>query len=264
MDDEALEVFKDSIKFGKNVFEVLKERGILKKFRDAVLLRPEHYILIFGASGVGKTSMIKCLSGGDPFVNPERRTINVKEHSFELDDFKFTLIDTPGEPTKKDKRIDAIKNVIAKKGASLGVINVVAYGYHEGPRGKYAPIVKGQVNEEYLADCRKQEMNMIAEWVPVLFGGQMSADWIITVITKADLWWTPKKEEEVKNHYSNVLGKYTKSLGDARKGANGIFPLSSIHQRFYDNVPMSGYYTDQQKNSDYWNLITGIFDSAAT
>ncbi len=83
---------------------------------------------------------------------------------------------------------------------------------------------------------------MLNEWTPFL-GGLDSVGWLITVVTKADLWW--KRRDEVLPHYQT--GPYFRALGEAQSLKPVVLEYCSVFQKFYGQGAMSGDFQDSDR-----------------
>ena len=68
------------------------------------------------------------------------------------------------------------------------------------------------VRPDYLKNRQKEEIRQLREWVNILGAEGGSAKWLITLVTKSDLWWQPKAEHTVLTHYIEL----SLNLGDGR------------------------------------------------
>jgi hypothetical protein len=128
-------------------------------------------------------------------------------------------------------------------GGISGIVNVVSYGYHEYRIGsKNAVDSSGKVSEDFLRTHRETEIAAVQEWTPIL-GGQEAADWLITVVTKADLWWD--RRDEVLEYYRS--GSYYQSLGSAKSLHPIVLEYSSVFQKYFGKAPMSGEFGDEDR-----------------
>jgi hypothetical protein len=123
-----------------------------------------------------------------------------------------------------------------------GIINVVSYGFHEARVGKEHAIADGSVHAEFLEQQQKQEIDALGEWTELL-GDSSVAGWLMTVVTKADLWWN--RRDEVMSHYAQ--GSYAQALGSARGLRPVVIEYCSVFQKFYGEVPMSGEFQDSDR-----------------
>ncbi len=220
------------------VYDFAKEQHLLDRLIDA--FRKKHRVLVLGSAGAGKTNMIKSLTQDALAVSRMTRTRERKERSLRIRDKPFIFIDTPGDVAYKSERIRAIQDALRTK--TQGIINVVSYGYHEAQGDIGAALKADQADPEYLEERRKQEIDRLAEWVMILGGGE-SANWLLTVITKADLWWNQK--DNVFDYYNS--GPYDKELGDARSIHKGTVEYCSVMHKFFDKGPLAGTFDDADR-----------------
>ncbi len=188
-------------------FEVVGELVKLAKkqgWQDRLLnvFRKQHKILLLGSTGVGKTNMLQSLTELVPVaIDYLSRTEFARKHHGKISRQPFIFIDTPGQVLHRSRRGEEIRN--AMKDGIDGVINVVCYGYHEYRQAPGKAIKKGnKVRKTYLEQHRQIEINVLNEWT-YLLGDRTVTNWLITVITKADLWWNQK--DEVFQHYEHGL-----------------------------------------------------------
>jgi hypothetical protein len=123
------------------------------------------------------------------------------------------------------------------------VINVVSYGYHES-RAVKRPVIEstGEVNDAFLARQREVEVDLLSEWAALL-GGRDGAGWLITLVTKADLWWD--RRAELLAYYQT--GPYYHALGEAQLLQPVVLEYSSIFQKFYGPGWMCGEFEDADR-----------------
>ena len=88
---------------------------------------------------------------------------------------------------------------------------------------------------------REREIKAVQEWNEIL-GGNASYR-LLTVITKADLWW--HIQEEVYAHYET--GEYFESLGSAKFLTPVSAHHSSVFHKFYGIGPLSGAFDEQDR-----------------
>jgi energy-coupling factor transporter ATP-binding protein EcfA2 len=203
-------------------------------------LRRKHRVLVFGNTGAGKTQLIESLEKTAPkAIDAITRTAVVTRHRLKIERKPFVFIDTPGE--YRDKRLEAIREAI--KAPVDGVMNVVSYGYDEGHLGKDEAIVRGQINAEYLAKRRKRELELIGEWAPDLIADSPGT-WLITVVTKADLWW--EERDRVIKHYTK--GPYHARLRARTKDHAGpVLEYCSVYRPFHGVIPPSPLFSEQDR-----------------
>jgi hypothetical protein len=228
-----------TVSTGVELLKIAKREGWLRYPID--LVRRKHRVLLLGSTGAGKTQFLKSIPEivSQPIPQAARTEFS-SVGRFEINGALFDLIDTPGQLEHRPRRDEAVKGAIRRR--LKGVINFVSYGYHEygAPIGNV--IINSAVKPEYLEEHRKREIELLMEWAPLL-----SAEWILTVVTKADIWWD--RRDEVASHYYHQ-GPYHKRLMELFPNATAIVrPYSSISHRFYDIIPGAGGFDDSVRSS---------------
>ncbi len=241
-------------KTGKEVYQLAKKQGLLDRLVWA--LRKKHRILVLGATGTGKTNLITSLTEWIPqVIDWMNRTEFEEHHRLKIAGNPFVFIDTPGQALHKPARVDAIRQAMA--GRVEGIIDVVCYGYHEG-RGKRSEAVTqdDRANPDYLEARRTTEIQGLNEWTPLL-GGDRTAPWLLTVVTKADLWWD--RHTDVLKYYES--GEYVDALGDVRMLNRGVVPYCSVVHRFYGQVSVAGSFDDSVRNRMRRHLLETLISA---
>ena len=236
------------------LLQLAHKQGWLDKAIGA--FKKKHKVLVLGSSGVGKTNLLKSLTTLTPeaihFMN---RTEFAQKHHIKIAKEPFIFQDTPGEFGKAPRRMKAVREALSSPIA--GVINVVSYGYHEHRTADSAMFGSNNYpKEDFLSAYREQEIAALAEWVELL-GDEQHIGWAITVVTKADLWW--HRKEEVLEHYSK--GAYANSLGSLTRMAPSVVEYSSVFHKFYDKMPLSGAFDDQDRQRVRSNLLRTLLES---
>ena len=210
-------------------------------------------VLVLGSSGVGKTNFLKSLHTLIPeVIHYSTRTTGTPKSKIAIDNIPFAFIDTPGQENHESIRKAAIREHC---GSVDLVINVVCYGYHEYARGKDQAITQnGDINPKYIEENREREIKAVQEWNEIL-GGNASYR-LLTVITKADLWW--HIQEEVYAHYET--GEYFESLGSAKFLTPVSAHHSSVFHKFYGIGPLSGAFDEQDRALARTNLLKLIVE----
>lgn len=236
------------------VFKILKRAGVFERAWDWVSRTAAAEVIVLGASGAGKSSFLNQISGKDPHIGRLERTTHPAVVTGKLENIYFKLHDTPGQPDPiyREKRLEAVRRASRHE---IGIINVVSYGYHEEtvPTSRAVDGSTAKAKDDFLTERRKLENKLIGEWVDILCGQGGSAAWMITLVTKADLWWADAPDQPVMQHYQS--GEYFKRLSGAQLISHDVLPYSSHNQKFYNAVPMSGHYGDQRKLDDHNRLI---------
>lgn len=230
----------------EGIFKVAKDQGWIDKLLD--YFTKKHNVLLLGCSGAGKTELIKSLESLNPeIIHYTSRTRDKTISDMKINKIPFNFIDLPGEQDDISVRNRAIEEHV--KSLDL-IINVVSYGYHEYTYGKnYAFDNKHQISDEYLSSNRERELEAIQEWSMAL-GGKRDYR-LITVITKADLWW--KDCKSTTDYYSR--GDYFKALGSAQHLNPTVMPYCSVIKKFYDEAPTSGMIDETERLRFRNNLL---------
>jgi energy-coupling factor transporter ATP-binding protein EcfA2 len=239
-----------------DLFEEAHKRGYLDNLLN--IFRKKHRILVLGHSGAGKSQFLKSLESALPeTISALNRTQFVENKKILLNKKPFVFRDTPGQELHRPRRIEAVREEM--RGGLSGIINVVSYGYHEGAGEKSIAIdPAGTIRPEFLARQRASEIELLSEWTGLL-GDRVTTNWLITVVTKADLWW--HKKEEVLGHYSS--GLYLDSLGDARSLQPIVLPYSSVFHKFYGEGNLSGTFDDNDRISLRNDLIKNLISAVS-
>lgn len=239
---------------GKAAIDLAIEHGALEKLK--LLFRKKHRILVLGSSGVGKTNLLESLTTLTPeIIDAVNRTEFAQKAQVNIGTQPFVFIDTPGQEHHQSRRIQAIREAM-KEGLS-GIINVVSYGYHEYDGGEKEAINQnGKISKNYLKRNRKLECELLKEWIP-LVGNPDTGGWLITIITKADLWWDER--EQVIEHY--VEGDYFAALGEAKTMNPIVVHYSSVFHRFYDKGNLSGMFDETDRKKARINLFSTLLGS---
>jgi GTPase Era involved in 16S rRNA processing len=240
-----------TVKIGYNILKFAEQKGYLNKFKD--LFRKKHRVLLLGSTGTGKTQFLN--SFGNIFADALSHLARTEFSYIKRVDVSgnlFEFIDTPGQELHKSRRMSTIRKAIS--GRFSGVIDLVSYGYHEYGADIKNVIKGNSVKKKYLDSHLEREINQINEWAPLL-----NDEWIITVITKADIWWDNK--QNVLDYYKN--GLYSKALQAAyNPKAYTVVPYSSLTYKFYNVVPCSGNFSDAERkllrNSLFQKLTEAI------
>jgi hypothetical protein len=238
----------------KVAVEVVKaavEAGLLERMVDA--FRTKHRVLVLGASGVGKTNLQSSLTReAAEAIDHLSRTEVVDRTHIRIRKKPFIFTDTPGQDHHESRRKAAIREEMAK--GKVGILNVVAFGFHEGTGNKSDAIDRnGKTRKEYLEEQRKLEIAMLDEWIPLLGSPETSA-WLITVVNKADLWWNQRKT--VMQYYES--GEYAAHLGDAKSLKPIVIPYCATMHKFFGEGAMSGDFDRSDEIRCKADLITTL------
>lgn len=226
-------------------YELAKREGWLDKFLKFWCPRPK--ILVLGMSGAGKTQFLGSLRNDYTDVIPrEIRTVVAETTRVSLAGNLIDFRDTPGDVAADDLRMSEIRKTLKRPVA--GIINVVAYGYCELAHGCYEEVEAvtqgGTPNPDWLNKHRGLERKYLREWTS-LVGFERSAGFLMTVCTKADLWWDER--DAVRKAYTDKTGEYCRDLGACQTLSPCYCAYASKIKRFYDSVPVSRDFDERQK-----------------
>lgn len=164
---------------------------------------PVRPILLLGPGGVGKTTFARLIAGGG-FLPPEppddganyRESLNVITYRFEdAADADAVVVDPPGQPHRRADDWDELLGQLSA-GRFRGVMLFAAYGYHTLPQfGGYrshplfdAGNTRARFVRKYATDCREDEVR-VAGRVAAALQKTPEPTWLLTCVTKEDLWW---------------------------------------------------------------------------
>lgn len=238
-------------------FRLAKKQGWIDRLRT--LLKEKHRVLVLGSTGTGKTNLLDALHEDLPAaIDALNRTQFARKNRLQIAGEVFEFIDTPGEEGRKTNRIKAIREAMA--GGPVGLLNTVCYGYHEYRTGKAQALLSdGKAKEGWLNDHRDIEIDVLREWVPLL-ASQVTSRWLITVCTKADLWW--HEREQVLAYYRS--GPYFEALGEAQELGPVLVSHSSVIKRFYGDGLVSPEFDDHLRASLRANLLQVLIEAVST
>lgn len=241
MSDDEVDGVLDALRHGLRVWQAADDRGLFDTLKE--FFKRQSPIIVFGSTGCGKTNMLASLAASAGLVDAisrDDRTENTEKHRVIINARPFTIIDTPGQGVHKHIRDQEIREAMA--GAPLRIINVVSYGYHEykAPRVGDAVDNDGNPKEEYLSQHRVNELAALNEWLPLL-GDRDITNWVMTVVTKADLWWHVR--EEVADYYES--GPYSDLINMADPKLHHVvrYYCSVVH-RFFGTACLPGVFDD--------------------
>lgn len=236
------------------LIKLAKKQGWLDRLLN--VFRKQHKILLLGSTGVGKTNMLQSLTELIPeAIDYMSRTEFAKKHRVKVSRQPFIFIDTPGQALHAPRRSEEIRN--AMKDGIDGVINVVCYGYHEYRQASGNAIKKSnKVREPYLEQHRQIEIDALDEWT-FLLGDRTVTNWLITVITKADLWWNQK--DEVFQYYEK--GPYYDALGEAIKLNPVFIEYCSVFHKFYGRGPLAGSFDETDRARTKAHLLRILLEA---
>jgi len=176
-------------------------------------------IVVFGAGGSGKTTFGKLMSEKfDQEISSPHYT-----ESRSMESYKNVkgvplaeVIVPPGQDWRRDIYWQELYEIL-RESRSVGVVNIVSWGYHAFEDHSYKEtqyyrklrehtnkeISKEQFLSEFLKRGREEDIVIIKELTPRLIDIKKDF-WMVTLVTKQDLWW--KERVEVHKHYTE--GEY--------------------------------------------------------
>jgi 50S ribosome-binding GTPase len=244
------------------VVAILEKVGALDRVKAFFSGKKVHDILLVGASGTGKTSFRDHIFGETTEINRYERTTVVMPRLGKLQKHHLKLIDTPGQNYARAQRERRKAILQAQQSRRLGIVNVVSFGYHEGVTDARDAVDElGNARSTFLEEKRKDELHQLTEWTEILCGEGGAAKWIITLVTKSDLWWTREAEQTVMHYYA--AGEYFRRLGAAQRINHAVLPYCSVHKLFYGAARMSGFYSDVLRNEHHTALVAHILANCA-
>lgn len=251
----------EQVKIAADVITLLEKQGLLQKLAAFIRREEPVHVLMMGASGTGKSALLQKISGEEPFIRRFERSHDTEERSGMLSGEKFRIETTPGQldDVHKANRLRAIREAAGSK--HLGIVNVVSYGFHEGLAAEHEVFADGKVRADYLEAHRKEEIGLLSEWTDLLCAPGGAADWVITIVTKADLWWGTDLQKPVLDYYHG--GEYLRALGSAAKLPHSVHAYSTLNQKFYGRLPPSGEYEDEQRRRDHNQLVATLIGYAS-
>lgn len=248
------------------VYRAAKKQGWLDKLRQ--LFQNTHTILVVGSSGTGKSQLLSALKNILPdAISGYARTMVAERTELKIKTEFLEFVDTPGhggppghdeDGGQRKERTDAIHRAFKKK-RFVGVINVVSYGYHQGEG--HAPddvfeVRSNKVSASFLAKRREREIKALSEWTSK-FDDPSTPTWLMTVVTKADLWWSQKSK--VLRHYKS--GAYFRALASAKEAAH-VISFSSVFRKFYGKGPTDGEFDQEDRSQLRDHLLRQLLLSA--
>jgi hypothetical protein len=189
---------------------------------------PRVHVLMMGTSGVGKTMLIKSLREARPQpISRRDRTLATHDQRLPVSRNRRVIFwDTPGQDLHAAARRKTRIKLRNKK--RLGVLNVVAYGYSERDVALQDALTQSEEpRNAWLREERAKEIARLDEWLPDL--GHTSK-FVLTLVSKADLWWS--EEAAVRGHYE--YGEYAQVIRQAGVENHYVLMFCSVITRFFD------------------------------
>ena len=185
-------------------------------------------ILILGAGGTGKTTLAKMLAGQYDFHLDRFRdyaeSVEIERYTLG-DDENVEIVVPPGQKHRREATWGDLQTDIAA-GAFRGIIIVSCYGFHSlgdlsYKRHELYHGKKSSFLTNYLRDRRAEEL-AIMERLSAFVEACRSKIWLLTVVTKQDLWWGNRATVE-KHHrlaptqaFGRQIARLTRTKSAAR------------------------------------------------
>ncbi len=265
---------EQAIEIGFSFYSDRKIAKLGNSFFSSLIGRREQFeIIVFGVSHVGKTTLGLFIEGNRTFedIRKAERSIGFEGYSF-MENYNGALIITPGEKRHEEENIKKLKEIIAKK-KPFGFINVVSYGYQFAKELEYEDIIpSGKTLENYLEERRQQEIDSIKK-LTTLISKAENLTWMLTLVTKQDLWWD--KRDEVENYYKvGEYSKITKEIEEEHEKIFGVRNNTFVHKCISSSFVISNVYSkdfkpiayvipgyDQYIQIAHWKLIIDTLES---
>jgi hypothetical protein len=172
------------------------------------------------------------LSGVEQDDLPRGYEESLKAETFALDgDLSCSLFVAPGQERRESEAPREKLNGILSTGEAVGVINVVAFGYHHFSQlgYKHHKLYQPGMSPEqfmaaYLDDRRRAEVQALDRMKPFLLAARSNV-WMVTLVTKQDLWWNDR--HAVRAHYEDENNDYAKSIAEVTRQRH---PRYFLHQ----------------------------------
>lgn len=211
--------------------------GIIPKLKMICnwIINGKLQIIVFGASGTGKTTLGQVLTGIEHNLEYEQ---SPKIEHFKLENNIIgSYVVAPAQTWRIERFWPELYRIISS-GKATGIINIVSNGYHSiGESINYKQIKylkngepKGNTiysnnmtNEKFMEEFTKNRLEReieIIEEIKHRIKDSKEKLWMITLVTKQDLWWD--KKEEVQKYY--LEGEYNKIIEEIKsaKGAQNF------------------------------------------
>lgn len=241
---------------GIEAIKLIKRLGPVKE--TLVKIIPKYNVLLLGNSGTGKTNLLNSLAEVMPTaIDRLNRSKRSKPYIFKIEGKYFRIIDTPGQEMSISDKEQTIRESLQKV---KGIIHVVCYGYHEGSDfGPSAAVVdENHANLQFLEKNRKEEIDDLISFSK-FYGPGSKPSWIITVISKADIWWD--QLQDVINYYNkSEYGQVLKAKLNNLKRC--CVPYCSVIHKYYDILKLSGNFDDKQRIRCKNILISTLLEMA--
>jgi signal recognition particle receptor subunit beta len=155
-------------------------------------------IVALGMSGAGKSNFLASVQDlNAEIVSSLDRTKFVNISKAKLGGIRLHFVDTPGHEGYSTQRKEAIISAIKQPRAMFVNVTCAGYAEHERPIEDFFD-GSTEVRAKVLSAQRELEIAQLLEWVN-LVGSDGERRRLITVISKADLWWNDRTA--ILSHY---------------------------------------------------------------
>lgn len=196
-------------------------------------------ILVIGPGGVGKSTFAKIVCGDyDPLLDDlAKYDESLVLETYRLSDPHVEIVVPPGQQHRRETSWTQLERDLAA-GRFRGIILLGSHGYHTLGQVSYKThkLFKGDDEaflNAYLKDRRNEEI-AILERLSTHIAASSNPIWLLTLITKQDLWWLERAVVEQFYH----AGKYARIIGEIenKKGSSNfrheVLPVSLVISRF--------------------------------
>lgn len=179
-------------------------------------------LLVFGPSGVGKSTFGRVLAGEFNVDAHSRYVDSIDKETYKLPGGVLCdILIPPGQRERREYHWPDLYEMI-RDGASTGVVNVGAYGYHSMMEDAFEQVdvyqegmSRADFLEVYLETRRENELDILKQLKPRLIDAPGKL-WMLTVVSKQDLWWADRQEVQdwyVDGPYGTVVREIEEERG---------------------------------------------------
>ncbi len=241
---------------GIKAFKYAEQRGWLAQVKD--YFKRKHTVLVLGSTGSGKTQLIDSLHTMIPeAIDRMNRTEFAKKHRLRLGREPFIFVDTPGQRLSATRRVRPIRRYLRQ--GIAGVLNVCSFGFHEYKADSTLALTRDATpRQQWLRDHRREELNRIDELFSIAGDGH-GIPWLITAVTKADLWWSYR--DQVMAYYEQ--GDYADAVREQAKYLDHVaLEYCSRIQKYYGAAAVSGEFDESERTKLRAALIKALLSAS--